>query len=747
MKYSIQFLIQTLCRIGLICGFLATASLMHAQPAGVPPFTPPPSPSAPPPLPPPVQSAQDEEAAPVDLDDAPVTGTEPAPVTAAPADSPAPAALEPVEEDATIDTIIMVDETAPQVLSLLERLTGKPILRTQNLPSVRINFHSQSAMSISDAILALESLLSLNGIAITPMGEHFLKAVPVSGVSTQVPEFLHRPASDLPASEKFYTKLYRLDYLSAAEEVVPLLQNFMSAQGISNITVMPKSNSLLITDSLINLQRVEAILADADTPRTANQEILFFQLKHVRAADVQARLQAMATNAQSKIGRLFQHNTAIEADERTNQIIVLTHPSNVPMITNVIENLDVDIDPRTTTEVFSIKHAEATEIERVLKEVVSGQQQARQDERRTREGSRRAAAAAGEDAPVPEPTVEITGTSVQMENLQFSEYVTIVADERSNAIVAYGTPADVRQIGALIEKIDVLLAQVRIEVVIAEVSLTDDNKTGMDQLRLTWDVSPAQGFPAGGLGFNAQGPSFSAVGSIRDLSLDVLLQKAREWTDFRVLSAPVIVTTHNQEAVVNVSESRPIITGTAVSGVDAATRTSQVQYRDIGIVLTVKPLIGSNGIIQMEIDQKVENVLRETTIDNNQQPVIGKREANSFVSVADGETIVLAGLQSVEDNDRRGSIYILGDLPLFGPLFRSHDKSVERRELMIFIKPHIIDSANAAREVTEASLGTLTSGPQIIEYLETGDIRTVQLVPEPEPEPVNEAPLRRGPRR
>ena len=123
----------------------------------------------------------------------------------------------------TVGTIILVDEPAPQVLGLLEKLTGKKILRQQNLPSVRINFNSQGPMTREEAILALESLLTLNGVAVNDLGENFLKATPTMGVNSQSPKFLEGPVSDLPSSQRVYTKVFKLNHLTP-NQAIPMVQ-------------------------------------------------------------------------------------------------------------------------------------------------------------------------------------------------------------------------------------------------------------------------------------------------------------------------------------------------------------------------------------------------------------------------------------------------------------------------------------------------------------------------------------------
>ncbi|MGE9296451.1 MAG: secretin N-terminal domain-containing protein [Puniceicoccales bacterium] len=653
-----------------------------------------------------------------------------------------------------VNTVIMVDMPLDAVLKYLEQLTGKAILRSQSLPAVKINFDSLGPMTRSEAIRAVESLLSLNGIMVTPVGDEFLKAVPASaGTNAQVPQFLLGSPMDMPASQAVYTKFFKLTYLDANSEGKVVAEQLVSQGG--QVVIFPKNNAVLVSDSLINLQRIEQVLGDADRPDYQGENVFFFQLKYTKSTDLRQRLEKL-TSGNSGLAKYFANNTTFEADERTNQLIVITHPSNEPIIKNLITELDKDVEPVTSSEVFYIKHAQATEIDTLLEEVISGQQSAREKAESASERERRGASAetqanisggnrdslAANEAPPPAPNEGITGLidNLDTRNLQFSDFVTIVADERSNAIVAYGTRSDIAQVRQLIEQIDVLLAQVYIEVIIAEVTLTDDAVSGFNEFNITGSpsLSPVSIIPdALGAGLAASGtaasnsnldPPIDFTFTLNPDEFALALRTAAENSNIRILSAPNIVTTHNQEANVNVSQSQPIITSTVqnlATGSVAGTTSNDVQYRDIGIQLTVTPLIGSNGIIQMEIEQVVENVVSNTTVNNTEQPIIGKREATSFVSVADGEVIVLAGLQETRFRSSDGKLWLIGDIPLIGDLLNPETESNERRELMIFIRPTVYFGSESAYKHAQKIVQNLDNGDDVDTYLRTNDMSAV----------------------
>lgn len=645
-------------------------------------------------------------------------------------------------------TVNMVDMDLGAVLQYMEKMTGKPIIRSQSLPAVKINFDSLGPLSYDEALLALESLLALNGVIITDMGDGFLKVTPSAGAASaaqQVPTFLNGSALDLPPSTEFYTKFFRFNYLDAEKEGMQVVTALSSGGGAP--VPFPKNNALLVTDMLVNLQRMEEVLVTADKPDFDSEHIFFFTLRHIKAADLAQRLSKLTTG-NSGIARYFNNNTTFEADERTNQLIAITHPSNKRILDNLIDELDKDVEPITSSEVFYIKHAQATEIDTLLEEVITGQKNAREKtesakattspESNTAPGVGGGDSLAADAAPPPSPTEGIQVGVVELgRNLQFSDFVTIVADERSNAIVAYGTKSDLIQIQRLIEQIDVLLAQVYIEVLIAEVTLTDDEVSGFSAFSISGSkdiatslLNPATALSVGGTGNTSQnlGSPFDFTASLRPDEFSMVIREAASNSNVRILSVPNIVTTHNQEANVNVSQSQPIITSSVqnlTTNNTNGTTSNDVQYRDIGIQLTVKPLIGSNGIVQMEIEQIVENVVNTTSINGIDQPIIGKREATSFVSVSDGEVIVLAGLQSTLFNTGDGKIWLFGYLPLIGDLINPESETNERRELMIFIRPTVYFGSDSANAHAVEKLTTLDNGADVATYLLTDDMTKV----------------------
>ena len=189
----------------------------------------------------------------------------------------------------------------------------------------------------------------------------------------------------------------------------------------------------------------------------------------------------------------------------------------------------------------------------------------------------------------------------------------------------------------------------------------------------------------------------------------------------RVLSAPRIIVSHNEEGVINISQSRPIITSsTAFTNSNNNVR-SNVEYRDIGIKLTVTPLIGVDGTVQMTIEQTIENIADFVTIDTNDQPVIGKREATSTVSVQDGQIVILGGLQENEKTENSSYFPIIGRWPIVRNFFGTDRDRFNKTEIIIFIRPKVLTNPAQAGEFATEYIENASRMEAVQEYLKTGN--------------------------
>ena len=615
--------------------------------------------------------------------------------------------------DNLVGPVLMQDESLDQVLTLLEALTGKTLLRPQTLPPIQLNLSLRKRITKEEAVRAIQTLLSLNGIAVTALDDNFLKVTPLAGVKSETPELIAGSTLTLPASGQMASKLFRLHFLRAGEFTPQIAGMLNSAGGAP--AVFERANAVLVTDTVSNLKRIETLLAQLDVPPDASYQPKFYTLNFAKAGEVVGKLRAILSGP---LGSQFSAATTYNPDERTNQIILLADPQQQALFDELIAKLDVHSGPNARTDYIYLKHASAKEVATTLSQLVSGQ----------KSGPHNAAQETSPPNPtsaltvVPPGAVVITtpnGPAQTLDAAQFSSVLTIMPEERSNALIVSGTADDLLLIHRLVERIDIVLAQVRIEVIIAEVTLHDTDTSGISALNLT--VAPNANGITRVTDFAGSVAGWSVTNGIVDpTSFKAALGDTGSKNFVRILSAPTIMTTHNKEAEILVGQSQPVITGSQASPVGGTSSgfatNSTVTYKDIAIALKVTPLIGDDGTIQLKIDQKVDDIIGNITIDNNPQPIIGRRQATSFINVENDQMVVLGGLQRNKNTRSRTKLGFLVEIPILSHLLGGRKKEAERTELLLFIRPHVIRPKEANAD-TLRQIDQMSNKKEVDEFL------------------------------
>ena len=570
-----------------------------------------------------------------------------------------------VTKDVFINSLTLVDESLPQVLNLLERWTDRILVQANNLPKAVFNLNIPMPLTKEEAISILKSALSANGIAVVPLNDKALRIVPLTRAKSSAPKFIEREQLEkIPGSQEIGCCLFRVNNLvarEAARNFTPLLTPLNSS-----VVTLDKANSILVTDTLCNLQHLDRILKNVDKVGDVKDAILFFYPKNAKAEDLKKNFENLQQGA---LKCYLLGNTSFAADKNTNLFIAVTPKGNEKLIQEFFDKLDNNVDPLIQHHVFRVQHGSSKEITEMIKKLM---QQKRQSDTNNGEA--------------------------------FSEQLKVECDDRLNAIVAYGTPSDMRQIQTLVNQLDVVLPQVRIEVIIAEVKLTKGQASGLESFGYNVDARKATHTLSSVNFASLVGGKESAV--IKTLkapgfSMDAVFNVAKTNANVSILSSPTLLTTHAREASLKISETRPYATGSIRDDTNNTTKNTYEKV-DAGIELTVKPLIGLNGIIQMEIDQHVDNFVLTDTNSNAQSPTIQRRQAKSFISVQSGEMLVLGGIKQKEITDTKRRMFILGDLPILGDtLFSSKAKQEEVKELIIFIRPFLLADNTSSKQDAE----------------------------------------------
>ena len=620
----------------------------------------------------------------------------------------------------------MPGNSAPEVFEWLQRNTGKIILQNQTLDTVKLIFSTDAgpnnAMPRKEAVKAVELMLAMDGVVLIPMGDNYLRAERAASIpGLGLPEATDADLAGTEPSGAIMGHFFKLQYVTpdaAAQRIGP----FLSAKGTADSLGLARENTIYVADVLTNLRNVASLLKHFDAPADLQEEIIYRPLANSSAQTVVTSLTALQAGPMSKIlgnadTTLAGSATAFYADTRTNSIIVYTNKGNRAMIKTLLDEIDQEFEPTTKTQVFQLNQANATTLNTTINSMITGIQTA------TGVG-RGGAGAGGPGLGAAAGGAGGAATSAARDG-QFSPYVTIQPDARTNSIVAYGTPSDLHQIASLISQVDTILPQAHIDVVVTEVTLTKDQATGLSAFNIDYGFTAGSSTngtttPAtvgGAKTYSTTGPTaqnaitspaFTINGVLTSWNLNAVFNVARANSNVKVLSNPNLTVTHAQTGNISVGESIPVINSTAANLNTTTTLTSTITYRNVAIGLQVTPLIGKDGSVNMNITQTVDDVVSEVSINGNNQPVIGSRTITSNVTVHDGDVLVLGGLRSRAVSATHGIVFLLGEIPILGSLFQPDTYDSTQRELIVFIKPTIVKSSSdvdtMSRELAQNSV-------------------------------------------
>lgn len=547
-----------------------------------------------------------------------------------------------------------------QVLEFYAKLVDRTILHGQ-LPPVQITLRTETDLTKSEAIQALDSVLAMNGITMVNIGDKFVKAVQGPQVPQTAPPFYKGEGHQLPEADQYITYITQLKYAKPSE-LVPILVPF--AQLPNSILAVDSSQMLIIRDYSANVKRMLELIKQIDVTAPLDYDSEIIPIKYAKAEDIASALSSLGGNTAGTIGH------AATTGQRTGGMGgfgspmgtgSLGQPNNMGGYNQTQPNNMGNNNSRTSS--FSDR----------LNSIV------------------KKAASQGE--------------------FQVLGQTKIIADERTNSLLVFAGKQDMDMIKKIVSELDIVLAQVLIESIIMEVSLDKNHQLGFSYLQNPGSASHGYftGLGAVNNGTFLNQNSFINAGT----NLSSLPGGFSYWANFgndfqatmtaiaadsriNVLSRPRIQTSHGVPATIQVGQNVPMVTGTYFGGVTGVGSSSQYQMQFVGIQLQVTPLINPDGLVVMDIQQQVQQLGPNYTIDGNQVPSTTQRSAQATVSVKDRDTIILGGMISSTLNTSHSGVPILKDIPGIGALFRSSNVDNQRVELIVLIRPTVLPTPDAA---------------------------------------------------
>ena len=595
---------------------------------------------------------------------------------------------------------------------------------------------SNKALSRDEIYQLFLSVMQVNGIAAIDSGTT-IKLVP-DNVAKQ-----SGVAVDLQGNSVGEALATRVIYLTntQAAEVLGVIRPLMPQS--AHAAAVPGVNALVLSDRADSLNQLTALIRDLDS--NVNDSLQVIPLRHVDAERMMELISALVASAGSGQAQGGNNQLKVIADTSSDRLLVKGSPEMIAKVQEMVNQLDTTPTRRLSgLRVFRLKYASAGHIAEMLRGLLASQSINSSGATSTLESASLNGASgtgstlnSGANASVGNGTSNNTtansgaaalstsssgGTSTGIGGRPFS----IIADETQNAVIVNAAPELMFEIEDAVNQLDSRRAQVLIQAAIVEVSGDDATQLGVQWALGNANsgygvvnfnnvgasaVSLAAAALSGGAGISAAAGSIAgALIGIGDSKKDsqgntqfygAILQALDSSTSANLLSMPSILTLDNEKASILVGQNVPFVTGSYTTGSDSSTNPFQtIDRQDIGINLNVIPHIGDNGTVRLEVSQEVSSVVPGSA-GNASGLITNKSLINTTILADDQQTIALGGLMRDNTTTRQQKVPGLGNMPLFGRLFRSDNDSNQKSNLIIFLQPTILRDGGAVASVTE----------------------------------------------
>ncbi|NRB41348.1 MAG: type II secretion system secretin GspD [Pseudomonadales bacterium] len=625
--------------------------------------------------------------------------------------------LAPVSVFAETYTLNFKDTDIKDLIKFVADATGYTVIIDPKVKA-KINVISSHAVNEDELYNLFLKVLQVHGYAAVRNGD-VVRIIQDKKARTSSVPVLH--GSQRINNPEFITQIIDLKNVNATK-LIPVLRPLVPQQG--HMAAYVDTNSIIVSDTADNVAKIRKIVESIDRSPHKDMEIL--RLKHASAEDtVRILTQILKPQAGDKKAAADAH--ALVADKRSNSIIINGTLQIRQKIKKLIKKLDTPLQTTGNAKVLYLRHASAKDLAPVLSKVSQNMAKMGGDGKAKGSASVKAAS--------------------------------IEADEASNSLIITAQPDVMEGLTALIKRLDIAREMVMVEAIIVEV-LNDNGKalgfdwmvagegkgfgganttgalgalgsnpdaltgTGNDQLEgLAAALSQVTGGYLGALDFSSGGNSFAAI-----------LTALESNGETNILSTPSLMTLDNNEASIVVGQEVPFVTGsytsTGNSGSNPGNPFQTVERENVGITLNVTPHVNEGNDITLDITQIVSGIAQSSTPAGG--IITNERKIETTVRVNNGDTIVLGGLLRDDVQEKVTKVPILGDIPLLGRLFKSSFTQVTKTNLMIFIRPTIVNSSAKSLEVTKKSYDDIraTQTSKMARGVDLFDDDVLQVLPE-----------------
>jgi general secretion pathway protein D len=604
-----------------------------------------------------------------------------------------------------------VDVDLGAITKFISEITKKNFIFDDRVKG-KVTIITPGKLNINDAYNLFVSVLELKGFTVVPSGVDAYKIIPSAEAKQKGIKVM---VDRQPVNDSYIVRLIKLKNIQP-DDAVKLLQPVVSKDGY--ISAFGPGNMLLVIDSGSNIQKVLSIIDTVDQPYLLEEPDIVF-LQHA-SADAVARIITEGLSRAVRPQQAGAGEAKAIADPRLNAVVLFGDRGTRESMKSLIKLLDVPSpEAQGRINVYFLENADAVELSKVLQEMLKGAQVTHQ------------AAGATQGAPV--VPFEAGGG------------ITITADKSTNSLVVVASYADYQNLVYTIRKLDRRRRQVFVEAMIAEVSLNGLLQLGtnfrvaaqqngnpvfiggagqISQTTLQNIVTGLSGLTLGGIGNYFTIPqSFipGATSAVQAPGLAAIFQLSDFKDVVNVISTPQILTSDNKEAEILVGENVPFIASREQSIATSGTVVNDIQRQDVGVKLQITPQITEGDYVKLDIYQEISSLEQaDDTILTSVGPTIDKRSTKTSVVVKDGDTVVIGGLMQDTTENSVTKAPVLGDLPVFGWLFKTKSVTKTKTDLLVFITPHLLKKDENLAQITKDKRNEFMLGERALGEQESG---------------------------
>ena len=613
------------------------------------------------------------------------------------------------------------------VARTMAAMTGRNLVVDPRVKG-QLNLSTDRPVSPAAAFEQFTAALRLQGFALVE-SQGLYKIMPEAEAKLQAPTVLAAEGASA-AGGQIVTQIFRLNHENA-NSLVPVLRPLISPNNTINVT--PGSNALVITDYADNLRRIGRIISALDTATASDIEVI--PLRHALANDLAPLVQKLVEGGAAAPGTAGQgadssFRTVLLPEPRSNTLVLrAANPARVALVRALVDKLDRPnaAGSQGNIHVVYLKNADATQLATTLRAALAADS-ATTSAAAGAAGQAIAGAAAARPAATPAAT-GTAGTSAASAPvsgpLQPSVGGQIQADPATNALIISAPEPQYRQLRAVIDQLDTRRAQVHVESLIVEVSAdkaaefgvqwqgvlgnrgngslgvigTNSGVAGANILGVTAGLAAGGTAAAAALGSLGGGLNLALAPSFNGrYYLGALANFLQNSADGNVLSTPSLLTLDNEEAKIVIGQNVPFKTGQYTNNNSNSGSVNPFQTyerKDVGLTLRVRPQVNENGTVKMTVFQEVSSIFKST----EDGPITNKRSIESRVLVEDGSIVVLGGLLQDDYSGNQDKVPGLGDVPVFGNLFKSEQRQRKKTNLMVFLRPVVLRDARQSQSL------------------------------------------------